>query len=211
MSETAKTANGVNRTAELLREEARNHQGSGALAAWVRAWLVRRRTFLMLITALVMLGIARPRPELFWWGVGLLAAADVVRLLCSGYINKAGALVTNGPFACCRNPLYLTNLAVGLGFVLMCARWEALVLIVVGWFATHLPTVACEERLLGERFGEDFEKYCGLVPRWLPCWPKRGVGKGQRFDWRKVIHNHEHLNVVSAWLLAAMFYIELVK
>lgn len=178
--------------------------------AWAQAILVRRRTFLMPVAAIIMLIVADPRPELFWPGVALLALCNILRLRCAGYIDKDNSLVRCGPYAWCRNPLYMANLGVGLAFVLICGRWEILALIVVGWLATHVPTVANEERFLRDKFDDQFDDYCECVPRWLPAIPKV-KHNGHRFMWRTVALNKEHVNIVANWLVVAIFYIEMVK
>ena len=37
-----------------------------------------------------------------------------------------------------------------------------------------------EERELGDRFGDEFGRYCAVAPRYLPRWPR----KGHRPWWR---------------------------
>lgn len=76
-------------------------------------------------------------------------------------------LVTGGPFAWSRNPIYLGFgcVYVGLG---LAAR--------SGWVLGFFPLVAAvlaigvvqrEERYLRELFGAAYETYCGRVRRWL--------------------------------------------
>ncbi|MGC9320263.1 MAG: methyltransferase family protein, partial [Armatimonadota bacterium] len=139
----------------------------------------------------------------------IMAAAYLLRLTCAGYLDKDETLVTGGPFGWCRNPLYLGNLLVVVAFGLMSGRLIALPILMLLWLATHAPTVACEEAFLREKFGPEFERYCRQVSRWLPKRPDGG--ENGSFSWRRVIENGEHLNIISAWIVAAMFFIELVK
>jgi len=141
----------------------------------------------------------------------MMAAAHLLRLVCSGYLDKDSRLITAGPFAYCRNPLYVGNFLVVAAFALMSGRLIALPVMLLFWMLTHAPTVACEEDILREKFGEQFEEYRRRVPRWLPrlrafCGPHEG-----EFRWARVIENGEHLNILSAWIVAAMFFIEMVK
>ncbi len=184
-------------------------QGRGFLDL-AKAVLIRRRTFLIPVAAIIMLLVGNPHPEMFWPGAALLALCNLLRLRCAGYIDKNNSLVRCGPYAWCRNPLYVANLGVGLAFVLICGRWEMVALIVVGWLITHLPTVASEERYLSEKFADDFDDYCECVPRWLPSVP-RFKGNGHRFTWHAVALNDEHINIISNWLVVAIFYVEMVK
>jgi protein-S-isoprenylcysteine O-methyltransferase Ste14 len=81
---------------------------------------------------------------------------------------KAPSLITVGPYACVRNPIYLAKFLIGLGLVVLA---EAIILIPVYFIVFGLPyrkTVDQEERFLRNKFGEEFARYCAVVPRWLP-------------------------------------------
>ncbi|MGD9496735.1 MAG: isoprenylcysteine carboxylmethyltransferase family protein [Armatimonadota bacterium] len=174
----------------------------------LRTFLVRRRTFLAIVIAGGLVVAAEPRPALLCMGLALLAGAHVLRVLCAGYLDKDNTLATNGPFAWCRNPLYIANMLVVVAFGLMSGRLEVLPVLLLLWYATHVPTVAREEQFLRGKFGAEFDRYCERVPRW---WPRRpGCAQGG-FSWARVIANDEHLNIISAWVLAAMFLIEMVR
>ncbi len=76
-------------------------------------------------------------------------------------------LVTSGPYAIIRNPMYL-------GWALL--HFGAGSAVGSGWMVTTIPAaeawihgeVVREERALGERFGEEFRAYRAAVPRYLP-------------------------------------------
>lgn len=177
-------------------------------AQW-KAFFVRRRTFLGLMAAFILVLIAQPTPALLYAGAGIMAAAHVLRLICTGYLDKDSRLITAGPFSCCRNPLYIGNFLVVVAFALMSGRLVALPVMLVCWVLTHAPTVACEEEILQEKFGEDFEEYTRRVPRWIPRL-RTCPGEGE-FRWSRVVENGEHINIISTWLVAAMFFVEMVK
>jgi len=200
---------------EISYAAVQHSRGLGRLWAYLRAFFVRRRTFLGIVVAFLLLAVAEPKPYLLFAGMGLVIAAHVLRLLSAGYLRKDEALVTSGPFAWCRNPLYVGNYLVSLGFALMSGRWEAILVVLALCTATQAPTVACEEHYLRERFGAQFEAYCRRVPRWLPALRGRAAEHpgepAHRFSWGLVVENQEHLNVISAWLIVAMFVVEMVK
>ena len=87
----------------------------------------------------------------------------------------APALVTAGPYAYVRNPLYVGNFITALGFTMAftgknstlerCALVAAALGSMAGIYATIVPH---EEHYLRERFGDDFDRYCERVPRILP-------------------------------------------
>lgn len=76
-------------------------------------------------------------------------------------------LVTRGPLAYSRNPLYLGTVIAALGEALLL---ESVVVAGYGlllWLVYHLLTVYREEPELRAQFGEDFDDYCERVPRWF--------------------------------------------
>ena len=81
--------------------------------------------------------------------------------------GKHTALVTWGPYAWTRNPIYVahTLVALGVGLVWTRSAW-ALVTAAGAWCITDRVTVPAEEAALEELFGADFERYRGRVGRW---------------------------------------------
>lgn len=76
-------------------------------------------------------------------------------------------LVTSGPFALCRNPMYLGHIIFLAGLALTLRSWlaGALALGTAVWF--HFR-VRRDERRLEERFGEPYREYLRRVKRWVP-------------------------------------------
>jgi len=79
-------------------------------------------------------------------------------------------LVTDGPYAFVRNPLYLAGIPLLLG---TCWLYSAVTgpdllggLVLLAFF--HLRVVRGEEPALRRRFGQSYDEYCRRVPRWLP-------------------------------------------
>ena len=86
-------------------------------------------------------------------------------------------LVTHGPFAYVRHPLYATVLLTIPPLVIV---WFSDFLFVIPWVLMLIIThyvVSLEERELIKVFGEDYEKYREYVPALLPY---KGNG-GQRY------------------------------
>lgn len=76
-------------------------------------------------------------------------------------------LVTSGPYALTRNPMYLGHLMFVAGLTMTTRSPVALAATValVPWFQERART---DERRLVDLFGPDYEDYCRRVPRWLP-------------------------------------------
>jgi protein-S-isoprenylcysteine O-methyltransferase Ste14 len=106
----------------------------------------------------------------------ILTAGAFLRMWAVSYPGKhtrsrtiqAPALVTTGPYACVRNPIYLANFLIGLGLVVIS---DAFLLVPVYFVLFGLPyrrIVKEEEAFLQEKFGAEFKRYCQKVHRWLP-------------------------------------------
>jgi protein-S-isoprenylcysteine O-methyltransferase Ste14 len=79
---------------------------------------------------------------------------------------EAPRLITDGPFAYMRNPIYTGT---------MCLA-KAYLLTGLAFFCLYLGIVPAEEEFLHQQFGADYARYCAAVPRFLPRirpWPGR--------------------------------------
>jgi protein-S-isoprenylcysteine O-methyltransferase Ste14 len=81
---------------------------------------------------------------------------------------KAEQLVTSGPYAYIRNPIYMGNFFIGLGMVLIAEAFALLPVFVAFFALQYRAIVATEENFLNERFGAAYDRYRGAVPRWIP-------------------------------------------
>jgi len=78
-------------------------------------------------------------------------------------------LVTSGPYRYLRNPIYMGQIVMLIGFALF-FRSSGVLVLAVSWAAFVCGFVLIyEEPGLKKRFGEAYEDYCGRVPRWLPA------------------------------------------
>lgn len=74
--------------------------------------------------------------------------------------------LARGPYAHTRNPMYVAELALWLGW----AIWTGSPLVLLGGvllFAAMQRMVRREERDLATHFGDAYRAYCSRVPRWL--------------------------------------------
>ena len=76
-------------------------------------------------------------------------------------------LVTTGPFAVCRNPMYLGHIIFLLGLTLSLVSMLAAIITAssVVWFQFR---VRRDEKRLAERFGQSYVDYAARVRRWVP-------------------------------------------
>lgn len=114
----------------------------------------------VLIVALVVIGIL----------VGGVALSLFTRARTTVNPLKPGessALVTRGVYRWTRNPMYLGMLIVLVAWAFFVSNPAAFV--VLPFFIAYLNRfqIQPEERVLRQRFGAQFDDYCGRVRRWL--------------------------------------------
>ena len=76
-------------------------------------------------------------------------------------------LVTSGPFARSRNPIYVGDALIYLGLAGWAGSWTALVVFpVILWVMTRW-VIQREEAYLTQRFGTAYQSYAVRVRRWV--------------------------------------------
>jgi protein-S-isoprenylcysteine O-methyltransferase Ste14 len=88
----------------------------------------------------------------------------------TGEAGAGAELITHGPFAYVRNPLYLGNFLIALGFCLMAAaRMPWMLFIFLALFGVQYRLIiSLEEEFLRRHFGKIYEDYLTQVPRFIP-------------------------------------------
>lgn len=104
-------------------------------------------------------------------GITALGAVAALRRHCTTitpeHPEQATALVTDGPFAFTRNPIYLA-FAVALVAHAVLRRSPVALLPVAAFVAViDRAQIPAEERALRARFGQRYEQYLRTVPRWI--------------------------------------------
>ena len=85
-------------------------------------------------------------------------------------------LVITGLYRFVRNPMYVAVLSVIIGQALLLGNVRVLRYGALVGLGFHLFVVAYEEPTLRSTFGQEYERYCTAVPRWIPRFsPWRGV------------------------------------
>ena len=156
-------------------------------------WLFRYRTSIPLpIVAALLLIPPQHLSQPFVFdalGAALVALGEATRLWAVRHIgvisrtrsDRLGPLIDTGPFARVRNPLYLGNILLWLGFALSARLlWLAPVIVILLAFEYH-AIVRWEETLLTERLGESYRRYMERVPRWMP-WRGDNAPRVRRAD-----------------------------
>lgn len=159
------------------------------------AWLFRNRSWLPVPLVVVTL-VARGHFIGKSWiaGLVLVAVGEWIRLAgvaAAGTVTRRRSrevqrLVTYGIFAWVRNPLYVGNFLIWMGFVLISCVFWFLPIAVVVFGIEYTLIVSYEEGVLESIFGREYLDYKARTPRWIPRPPaKRQPGETARHDWRE--------------------------
>ena len=110
-------------------------------------------------------------------GIIPLTVGVMINLMADGAFHKAHttvkpfeeslALVTDGVFRMSRNPMYLgfALILIGIAILLRSLSPYVIILVFVIWIQRMFITV--EERMLAEKFGEEWQAYKQSTRRWL--------------------------------------------
>jgi protein-S-isoprenylcysteine O-methyltransferase Ste14 len=147
----------------------------------------------------------RARPD--WLSLAIGSAVAVwgifLRAMASGHLKKNEELATTGPYAYCRNPLYLGSIIIAIGFAIASRDIWVATAIAVLFAAIYAPVIRSEEAFLRQHFA-GFGDYSRRVPRLLPrtlWWSGLTVGFS-----RALYHQHREYNafIGAAAMLAAL-------
>ena len=78
-------------------------------------------------------------------------------------------LVSDGPFAFTRNPMYVGCFSIVFGASLLFDNYLHLYAMIGNYLYLQFVVIPREEKGLINYFGEEFTAYCSKVPRWLIC------------------------------------------
>ncbi len=160
----------------------------------LQAFLFKNRGLLLSLPAGLLAGFGRPSAASAAAGLPLALAGELLRCWAVGYSGAttrhdrvtAPKLVTAGPYAYVRNPLYLGNFITAAGFAIAFtgkntrfARTALVAGSLGAMAALYAAIVPHEEAFLHAQFGEEFERYCSLVPRIVPQFEPRAQGQGE--------------------------------
>lgn len=105
-----------------------------------------------------------------WIRLAGVAAAGTVTRRRSRNVQR---LVTYGIFRWVRNPLYVGNFLIWMGFVVISGVLWFLPLAIALFALEYALIVAYEEGVLESIFGEEYLAYKRTTPRWLPRPPAK--------------------------------------
>lgn len=144
-------------------------------------------------------------------GLPILAMGMGIRFWASGHLIKTERLITSGPYAYVRNPLYLGRLLIFVGLTLACpwprfVHWVVLavgLIIFFGYYMRRKETVEPDRlRQRHASYARYFEEVRSLWPR-LTRWPD---AESERWNARRFSRNREWILMLvlcgmSVWIV----------
>lgn len=140
-------------------------------------------------------------------GFGVIIAGLLVRFWAAGYIKKIRELTTSGPYAFVRNPLYVGNFLIGLGFCLFVNNIYLSVIYILLFTFFYLGTMKKEEILLTQLFGDAYIEYKKAVPLFLPSLKPYKSKNPIRFSLAQAHFNGEFIRVLVTGGLLCLLYL----
>ena len=145
-----------------------------------RVFLFNYRSYTPIPLLLAILILAAPTPASLLGGFALALLGESLRIWAVRHaggatrttsgVGAGAVLITHGPFAYVRNPLYLGNFLLSLGLCIMSWAWMPWMLFIFialfGW--QYWSIISLEEEHLQQRFGQTYKEYVQNVPRFFP-------------------------------------------
>ena len=179
-------------------------------------FLFRYRNYIFPLVLLVIVIATRPGTGTaavitVTLGIGVALFGQLIRAAVIGldYIKRGGMnkqvaaehLVTSGIFAHCRNPLYVGNLLILCGLLILYGNPWAGVAGVLFFFGSYSAIIAAEEEFLAGKFSNEYPAYCLRAPRWLFRLPGLYTTlTANPFNWRRVIA--KDYTTATTWLIS---------
>ena len=110
-----------------------------------------------------------------WLGAVLLVIGEAIRLLAVSVIGGIsrtrediiGPLCTDGIFSLSRNPLYIGNLLLWMGFLLLCGNLVIMMCSVLFLWVQYQAIICWEETMLLQIHKERYVEYCQKTNRYF--------------------------------------------
>lgn len=143
----------------------------------------RYRALFPIPFALAVLILAKPTLNSLILGSIMIIMGAVLRATCLGYLGvksrdevpNIANLITAGPYRFTRNPIYIANILIALGFsIFALGGYNIIVNILISTFVVliyfsfyNFFVIPAEEKFLTQKFGQEYIEYKNMVPRWL--------------------------------------------
>jgi protein-S-isoprenylcysteine O-methyltransferase Ste14 len=197
-------------TASISDAERSNAARLGQILFRNRGWLP--------VPLLVVPLLARGEQSLRSWGLGvvLIVLGELIRVAgvaAAGTVTRRRTrnvqrLVTYGAFAWCRNPLYVGNFFVWIGFTIASGVAWFVPIAIVLFALEYTLIVRYEEGVLESIFGRAYLEYKARTPRWFgrpPASSTRGPHEWNAAIWSERSTFMQYVAIALAFWIKATY------
>ena len=120
--------------------------------------------------------------------------------------NRYGPLISDGPYALVRNPLYIGNFCLWIGFVVWSRLLWMLPVAVAIFQVEYVAITGFEASLLRDKYPEAYARYAAAVPAWIPRLsnlPDALASRGSH-PWREVFFSERGTLIAVAVMTALL-------
>lgn len=186
-------------------------------AARIGAVLFRHRGWLpVLFLGVPLIAPGMMSPQLWTIGLALIVVGESWRMwgvAAAGTSTRRRSravqrLVTYGPFAWSRNPLYNGNFLIWMGFVVISGVLWFLPIAIVLFALEYSLIVRFEEGVLESTFGEEYLDYKAHTPRWIPRPPRVHVAGEMSWSgaWRSEMSTFlQYVILIAAFVVKSRY------
>lgn len=189
----------------------------------IRDFFFRNRGYIPIPLAIIILTFASLKIELLPIGVILVVTGELLRLNGVRYAGGetrtlkvgASALCSSGPFAYLRNPLYLGNVIIYAGMVLIAGGefvWILLPVTLTFFFLEYGLIISLEEETLRQKFNKEYGEYLSMVPRLIPrVSPWKGGSETVPMTIEKTLRTEKRtLQIIGGFILLLILRVTLL-
>ena len=166
------------------------------------------------VAAIIVL--ADPAFPTFVAGSALAAVGVALRVWATGHLRKNQELITSGPYAHVKHPMYLGTFLITLGGVIAAGSPTMPSLLIwafvgpaflLSFFAYYLPKKRhIEGNRLQRTFPDGFDEFNRSVPDFVPSLRPFTSASQNRWKFKNVRHNHElEMDALIAGLFCLIF------
>ena len=153
-------------------------------------------------------------------GIGLAMLGLMLRFWANGYVGhvtvnwtqkwrgdaKIGQLITAGPYAYVRHPLYLGAFLIGAGIFIIVGNFWVVAAALTFFLTVYRRKMTQEEALLRDEGGTASIVYHASVPRWLPTWQRYPNRQG-RWSWQGIRTSKEWKTIIWVLVIVLALYL----
>lgn len=155
-------------------------------------------------------------PYLIWGGLAVSILGEFIRVMAVGFAYtgtsgrenylRADDLNRTGIYSIVRNPLYIGNVLMFSGLLVVFSNWWALLFFNIFIISQYYFIILSEENFLRQKYGDSFTDYCASINRIIPKF-RTYQKPALPFDGRKVFfkENDSVFNMLMVFVIILAF------